>query len=312
MPQPLRESLLIAMALLNLPGFGAGALRSVLTAAYERRKPLHKWIDSSPEALARALDVSVATRIIAHRPLNPAAESRELQAHIANGGSAYLLTDAGYPAALKDMAEPPPLLFLVGNEQLLARPAGAVAGARKADEQGLQLAAESAAIIASEGTVVSGGADGVDIAAHEAAVAVKGGATVIVLPVGVGAAAAPDFVYPAINQGRVLALSAEMPFSKWETHQAVGRNPIIAALARVVVVIDPDKTGGSIRTAKAALDLGRRVFVWGSERRAETVERLLASGAHPLVDEAGAVRADALLAALREPPAEPEGEAFLF
>ena len=303
---------LVAIALLQQPRFGAAALRAVLRAAHESGMPLDAWIESPPEALARRLDASITAMVVAARPLDLSRAERLAKTLAAIGGRSLLLTDDPFPQCLLDLPDPPPLVFLLGNDELLNEAAGAVVGARIAPPEGLRLAAESAAILAAEGPVVSGGAVGVDLAAHESAIQAAGGRSIIVLPQGIATYDAPEFLARAQEEHRLLAISAELPLDAWETHRAVGRNAIIAALARVVVVIEPGKTGGSIRTAEVALAIGRRVFVWGSEIRRETLDRLIASGAQPLLDDDGLVRADALREAMRQPLVPPEDDMLLF
>ena len=308
----IRDSTVVAMALMLSPGFGRDTLRKALEAAYQRRTTIDKLVNEPPEVLGRILDTVTATKILAARPLNAKTAEEMLILYLQTGGRVALVTDAAYPKPLKDLEQPPPMLFYRGSQSLFSAPAGAVVGARKVSGEGLRLAAESAALLAAEGPVVSGGAAGVDLAAHEAAVEVSEGKTILVLPQGLSSYQAPEFIQEPFHDGRVLALSAELPPLEWQTHQAVGRNPIIAALARAVVVIEPDKTGGSIRTAEAALALGRRVFVWGGPRPKKTVDNLLSMGAEPLVDDSGVLRGDVLREALHDEPQKPEDEAFLF
>lgn len=307
-----RDNLLVAMALLERQGFGQTALRRALLAAQAQRKPLAQWIHAPASELARAADAGTVAQVVAAMPLRLDRVERMLTTIAALGGTAHLLTDEAYPASLRDLAEPPPLVFHTGEDALLEKPAGAVVGARKAGAEGLRLASESAAVLAAEGPVVSGGADGVDLAAHEAAAGTPNGGTIIVLPQGIFTYTPPSFLADAIDEGRVLAISAELPLDPWETHQAVGRNAMIAALSRVVVVIEPDKTGGSIRTAEAALDIGRRVFVWGSGPRVATIERLIARGAYPLADDTGAVRVNALVEGVHAEPSPKDDQPYLF
>lgn len=179
------------------------------------------------------------------------------------GLHALSIDDPSYPEALKRCLDlqAPPLLWYRGNRELLSRGGGSVVGARRIAQAGLECARECARVLAGLGAVlVSGGADGADLAAHEAALE-AGGATIVVLPRGLRTYDPPEFLRKALAEGSALFLSGFAPDAPWATHQAVTRNATIAALSRVVCVVEPRKQGGSIRTARAALALGQPALI---------------------------------------------------
>lgn len=191
---------------------------------------------------------------------------------------------------------------------------GAVVGARRIDARARAVAHLSAAVLAEFGPVVSGGAIGTDAVAHESALATSHGETVLVAPEGLNRIRPGEAIAEGIATGRALLVSAEVPDARWATPQALGRNRLIAAMARVVVVIEPRRTGGSVHTARAALGMGRRVFVWAGEECDGTLAALIAAGAEPLVDAEGRMRVEALGAGLTMPldPAPNPAESGLF
>ena len=185
----------------------------------------------------------------------------------------------------------PPYLFAWGDVGLLARaPHGCVAivGSREADEDTQALTRELARGLVGRGVVVvSGGARGVDAAAHEATLE-AGGQTIAVLGGGL------DQLYPASNralfvriveQGGLL-LSPFAPKQEVRRHNFPRRNPLIAALSVLTIVTRAGEDSGSLLTAREALRLGRGVLaVPGSLRSPEHqgANRLLVEGAWPLV-----------------------------
>ena len=108
--------------------------------------------------------------------------------------------------------------------------------------------------------VVSGGAAGVDWAAHDAALQ-SGGSTVIFLPQGILVYEMSSAWREAMDEGRLLLASEYLPDAPWRTYAAVSRNALIAAQARLVCVIEPRKQGGSLLTARHAVDQGKQVLV---------------------------------------------------
>lgn len=157
-------------------------------------------------------------------------------------------------------------------------PAVAIVGARAATADGMQRAFDLAHHLASKGVrIVSGGALGIDGAAHRGALA-GGAPTTVVLGSGV------DVHYPARHSDMfemvVAAGGALVSMQANGTQPRPGmfpqRNPLIAALADVVIVVEADVRSGSLSTARAAAELGRVVAACPNSRGCE---RLLALGA---------------------------------
>ena len=186
--------------------------------------------------------------------------TREEQALADLGGEFLVLGDAGYPAALAAISDPPPVLSAIGDQALLARPMLAVVGAREASLAGRRFAADLAVALGRAGfVVVSGLARGIDAAAHEAALPTG---TVGVLAGGI------DQVYPAHHldlQGAVAErglLLAESPLGVPPVARSFPRrNRIVSGLSAGVIVIEAAERSGSLITAQRALEQGREVFV---------------------------------------------------
>ncbi len=165
----------------------------------------------------------------------------------------------GYPAALMDMADAPPILWVLGDASLLARPMVAMVGARNASSLGLRMARRLAETLGQAGqVVVSGLARGIDGAAHEAALATG---TVAVMAGGV------DVVYPVENgplAAQILQQGcriSEQPMGlEPQARHFPLRNRIVAGLSRAVIVVEAASRSGSLITARDALDLGRDVL----------------------------------------------------
>jgi len=168
-----------------------------------------------------------------------------------------------YPQTLKHFLGDgtPPLLFIRGNPTLLHKTAGAVVGTRSPSKQGVKAAQKAALTITRKAEVlVSGGAVGIDHAAHDAVVR-DGGNTVVMLPQGIVSWPFPKDWTPALDAGRIALVSAYLPDAPWQTHAAVSRNALISALAQVVCVVEPRKQGGSILTMRHAIAQRKPVFV---------------------------------------------------
>ncbi|WP_408646727.1 DNA-processing protein DprA [Trinickia symbiotica] len=197
------------------------------------------------------------------------------------GNALVSLRDAAYPAALRAMHDPPPLLYVKGRLELLLEPAVAIVGSRGATPQGLEDAEYFASALASAGlTIVSGLALGIDGAAHRGALDVHGD-TVAVVGTGV------DIVYPA-RHGALASEIAERGaiVSEWplgtpaRREHFPRRNRLIAGLARGVLIVEAALRSGSLITARLANEMGREVFaVPGS------IHSPLSRGCHRLIKD---------------------------
>ncbi|MFD0858771.1 DNA-processing protein DprA [Roseovarius aquimarinus] len=183
----------------------------------------------------------------------------EMRAARMAGAELLCLTDPLYPAALRDIPDPPPLLWAIGDLGALARPMLAMVGARNASSLGTRMARALATELSKDGhVIVSGLARGIDTAAHTAALE---GGTIAVMAGGV------DVIYPAENARLAsdilrcgLRLS-EMPMGTVpQARHFPRRNRIISGLAQAVIVVEAAAKSGSLITAREALDQGREVL----------------------------------------------------
>jgi DNA protecting protein DprA len=190
--------------------------------------------------------------------------------------------DADYPALLREIRRPPPLLYVLGDPACLNLPQIAIVGSRNPTPGGSDNAYQFARFLAGAGfTITSGLALGVDGAAHAGALAVEG-RTVAVLGTGI------DRIYPArhrrlaqdiVAQGG--ALVSEFPL---DTRSNAGnfpqRNRIISGLSCGTLVVEAAVQSGSLITARLALEQNREVFaIPGS------IHNPLARGCHKLIRE---------------------------
>jgi len=193
------------------------------------------------------------------------------------------LFDHAYPARLKAIPDPPPLLYVSGNLSSHDDIAVAVVGGRRATPSGRIVTEEIAKELAACGvTVVSGLARGIDAAAHRGALAGKG-RTIAVLGCGI------DRTYPTEHQNlrRSIeshgAVISELPIGAApQSHHFPRRNRIISGLSFGVLVSEAATDSGSLITAKLALEQGRDVFaVPGSIKEAACrgSNRLIKEGA---------------------------------
>lgn len=187
--------------------------------------------------------------------------------------------DAEYPPLLKQIPDPPPLIFVRGHTAAMLVPQIAVVGSRRCSIDGREAAAMLSADLALRGlSICSGLAAGIDSIAHNAALSVDG-ITVAVL--GTGA----DIVYPPSNRhlaDRISgkgALISELPLQKTaRPDHFPRRNRIISGMSMGVIVVEAALKSGSLITARMAMEQNREVFaVPGSIRNP------LSRGCHRLI-----------------------------
>jgi DNA processing protein len=238
-----------------VPGLGGQNFRRLLTAFGLPRQV----VAAGRSALARIVSAEIAGRI--HTDADAPEVAAALEWAAADGHAVLTLADGDYPQPLLETADPPPLLYLRGRRELLARPGLAVVGSRNATPQGTSNAERFARAFSDAGlTIVSGLALGIDAAAHRGGLE-GGGSTIAVL--GTGA----DILYPQRNRalGERIAreglIVSEFPLG---TPPHGGnfprRNRVISGLTRGCLVVEAALASGSLITARFAAEQGREVF----------------------------------------------------
>lgn len=205
----------------------------------------------------------------------------ELQQLQSFGAHVICYDSADYPPLLKQLVDPPLLLFVLGNPKILHKKSIAIVGSRAATAYGRRISFQLAEGLTSYPiTVVSGLALGIDTEAHRGCLHGNGG-TVAVLGCGL------DVVYPKQNKNlysEIVAQGAvvsEYPLgTRPEGFRFPARNRIIAGLSAGVVVVEAARKSGSLITAQMALDLGRDVFAVPGQ-----VDSFKSEGAHWLLQQ---------------------------
>jgi DNA processing protein len=197
------------------------------------------------------------------------------------GNSVLTINDALYPYQLKQIDNPPPLLFVRGNEHILSQRQIAIVGSRNPSASGLQTATAFAKSLSQAGFIITSGlALGIDAASHQGALN-AGGETIAVAGTGL------DRVYPARNKRLATdivnsgALISEFPpGTAAQANHFPRRNRIISGLCMGLLVVEAAQRSGSLITARMALEANREVFaIPGS------IHNPLARGCNALIKE---------------------------
>ncbi|MGE5568527.1 MAG: DNA-processing protein DprA [Rhodospirillales bacterium] len=251
-----REEELDWLALTLVPGLGARTAGKLLARFRTPRAVLRA---SRTELEASGIAGSVAQSIASGCSYEDAAAQQEkmLQA----GAVLVTLADPRYPARLKEIFDPPIVLFARGRAELLDSLCLGIVGTRRPTPYGLAVTERLSGDLARAGlTIVSGMARGVDTAAHRGALA-AGGDTIAVLGCGV------DVVYPSENRRLAADIASkgliisEFPMGAPAYPQNFPiRNRIISGLSLGVLITEGAQYSGSAITARLALDQGREVF----------------------------------------------------
>lgn len=245
--------------------------RAARTALTRLAEPGDAWLGRAVAGLG-AEEVLARIRVarpqedarLAHYRVRLPALSADLDLAARAGARVVVAGDDEWPAGLDDLGDRVPIaLWIVGTAHLadVSRRAVAVVGSRACTAYGEHVAGNLSAGLADRGwTVVSGGAYGIDAAAHRGALAVDG-PTVAVLACGV------DVPYPAAHDGLLRSVRAggavvsELPPGARPTRRRfLDRNRVIAALGRGTVVVEAAVRSGALNTAGHAEDLSRLVM----------------------------------------------------
>jgi DNA processing protein len=251
-----QEDVLHWLALRMVPGLGTVSTIRLLTRL---KSPQAIFRASTTELEAAGLSAAQARNISSGCSFDDAVDQQQKMLNF--GAQLITYHDSRYPQQLREIFDPPLLLFVAGNTQILATHSIAVVGTRRPTPYGMAAAERLSADLSRAGlTITSGMAQGIDTAAHQAALK-ESGFTIAVLGCGV------DVLYPSSNrklyadlQQKGLVVS-EFPMSAPAFPQNFPiRNRIVSGLSVGVLIVEGAQHSGSAITAKLAMDQGREVF----------------------------------------------------
>jgi DNA processing protein len=250
------EELVSLLAMRSIPGLGNRLAQRLVKEIGSAAGVFH----ASPTELdAIGLPSHVARAIAAGTSFDQAL--KEAEAARQKGAVCLTFQDPRYPDNLREIFDPPLLLYAVGDLTLLELDYVGVVGSRKPTAYGRAMAQRISTDLAAHGLgIISGLARGIDAAAHQGALDVNG-KTIAVLGAGV------DVVYPAENKKLYEAIAAkglllsEFPLGTFPAPQNFPiRNRVISGLSAGVLVVEAAEHSGSLITARLAMEQNREVF----------------------------------------------------
>jgi DNA processing protein len=279
----LTDSKVYWVALNLVKGIGSVRFKALLDAFGDAESA---W-NASPEALMQA---GMSPKIIeSFQRVRKGVSLDQIWERIQSLGAEVLTwNDDGYPRHLKDIDQPPPVLYVRGSLLPEDEWAVAIVGTRRVTAYGRQVAEEVATTLSQNGvTIVSGLARGVDSIAHQTTIN-AGGRTIAVLGNGV------DIIYPPENRrlaGQIMehgAMVSDYPLgTQPDGVNFPPRNRIISGLSMTVIIVEAGLTSGALITATFAVEQGRDVYAVPGNINApqsQGTNQLIRDGAQPLLN----------------------------
>ena len=270
------ENILPWLCLKNVPGIGNHLFKRLI----ERFGSPQRVFRTTPSELLGVEGISkhLATAILNYKA--PRQIEKEIDQVQQKGYALITLADSSYPSLLKEIPDPPPLLYVCGDLSAADRNI-AVVGSRNATAYGISVTQSLCADLTTfDIAIVSGMALGIDTAAHQGALA-AGGKTVAVLGSGF------NRIYPAENRDlfkRISEMGAVISEFTLDTapeaHNFPIRNRIISGMSMGTIVVEASRKSGSLITARLAVEQNREVFaVPGS------IQSFKSAGCHTLIKQ---------------------------
>jgi DNA processing protein len=275
MDEPADEELIDTLRLVLVPGVGPRTRQSLL----ERFGAARAVLAAAPSALREVQGVGPKLT----QNILRAGETLDVAEEIAlcrQGGIDILIeSDPRYPRMLREIPDPPGVLFVRGSLKPADTLAIGIVGTRHATQYGLRMAERLAGSLSRAGlTIVSGLARGIDAAAHRGALA-AGGRTLGVLASGVLNIYPPEHEQLAAEVAACGALLSEQPARSAPLAGTFPqRNRIISGLSLGVIVIEAAERSGALITARHAMEQGREVFAVPGN-----VDSRMSRGCHRLI-----------------------------
>jgi DNA processing protein len=244
------------LALVLVPGLGP---RTAVQLIQRFRSPIALFRATPSELEACGVSGSIARSIASGCTFDDAAGQKEKM--MACGAEVVTISDPRYPDKLREIYDPPVLLFARGDTSLLGSVMLAMVGTRRPTQYGLSVAERMATELSGAGlTITSGMARGIDTAAHKGALAASG-RTVAIFGCGV------DVIYPTENRRLADQIAAkglvisEFPLNTPAYPQNFPiRNRIVSGMSSGTLVVEGAEFSGSAITARLAMEQNREVF----------------------------------------------------
>lgn len=245
------------VALHLVPGIGPRLTAALL----ERFGSAAAILRAAPGQLRQVSHIGDKLAHDLHQAMRSVAVDDELARIAQHDVSLLALKTSGYPAALVEIVDPPPLLYLKGTLEERDAKAVAIVGSRQCTAYGRRMAERLATDLANKGyTIVSGLARGIDGCAHRGALQ-AGGRTVAVLAGGLAKIYPPEHAELASAVAASGGLLTEATMSMQPLAAMFpARNRLISGLSRAVIIVEAAEKSGALITARHAAEQGRPVF----------------------------------------------------
>jgi DNA processing protein len=246
-------------------------------------------LDTSVAAMTKVEGIGMATAEKIARSRGSFEAQKEIELADKHGATLIHWDDARYPAALKSVYDPPPVLYVRGTLTRSDALSVAIVGSRRCSVYGAEQASRFAHLLAASGfTIASGLARGIDTAAHKGAISAKG-RTIAVQGCGLANVFPPENDKLAAMIAESGAVVSELPMSYEPLAENFpARNRIIAGLSLGVLVVEAPHNSGALLSAKAALEYDRDVMAVPGK-----IDSPLSGGCHKLIKD-GAKLVDSL------------------
>lgn len=269
------EELLDWMRLHLTPGIGPRIMELLL----ERFGNPREVLAASGAALLDVKEVGpkLSAAITRSRSSSDAEEELALAAEL--GVTLRVRDTDSYPTGLREIADPPAILYVKGTYEPRDELAIAIVGSRQCSIYGKQQAEKLASSLARAGiTIISGLARGIDACAHRGALK-AGGRTIAVCATGLSEVYPPEHAGLAEEIRQAGCLISESPLRR-STMKGIfpQRNRLISGLSLGVIVVEANRGSGSLHTARHAMEQGREVFAVPGR-----IDSLASQGCHDLI-----------------------------
>ncbi len=246
-------------------------------------------LDTSVAAMTKVEGIGTATAEKIARSRNSFDVQKEIDLADKHSSAIIHWDDTRYPAALRSIYDPPPVLYVRGTLSRSDALSVAIVGSRRCSIYGSEQASRFAHLLAAGGfTIVSGLARGIDTAAHKGALSAKG-RTIAVQGCGLANVFPPENDKLAAMIAESGAVVSELPMGYEPLAENFpARNRIIAGLSLGVLVVEAPHNSGALLSAKAALEYDRDVMAIPGK-----IDSPLSGGCHKLIKD-GAKLVDSL------------------